>query len=78
MQLDTEKAYDHVNWEFILISKYDETAGLWGEMDQLDQVLHFHCEFAVLFTIRKEKASTCSNGRTSSEAKEGRFGHQKP
>ncbi|WMV58060.1 hypothetical protein MTR67_051445 [Solanum verrucosum] len=38
-------------------------------MDQLDQVLHFHCEFAVLFTIRKEKASTWSNGRTSSEAK---------
>jgi hypothetical protein len=35
-KLDLEKAYDHVNWEFLFV----EEMWLWGEMASLDKTLH--------------------------------------
>jgi hypothetical protein len=37
-RLDIEKAYDHINWKFLIV--YDEKMGFWGEMMFLDSALH--------------------------------------
>jgi hypothetical protein len=39
-KLDLEKAYDHVNWEFLLI--FVEEMWIWGEMEGLDSALYYY------------------------------------
>lgn len=36
---DLEKAYNHVNWKFLDSIMLE--MGLWGEVEEIDQVLHF-------------------------------------
>ena len=40
-KLDIKKAYENVDWSFLL--SYAEN-GFWGEMDWVDQVVHFNCK----------------------------------
>ena len=42
-KLDIEKAYDNVNWSFLLLVM--KKNGVWGEVDWVSQVLHILNKF---------------------------------